>query len=487
MRGVGAGKRIDHVERLLAAEEVGHLVAQALERVLGKLLVAVPPDALLGGGLADDELVLRRAARVLARVDGQRARLRRSAPRPAGSRARREPASTGFQTTLPVGWMPWAERSTRPRMSMVVIGATPSPCLPIVCPMAELLLTDGVVTLRTWQKADAAELVAVHRRRSRDHDLARPGSAAVPDEGCARLHPRARRERVCRHRRGDRPRARLDRGPVQRGGRRGRDRLLAPRRRARARRDHARASGRLGVGVRARERRAAAVARRRREHRVAARAPRRRASRSKACCGACTGTRGSAPAGLGAVLAAAATSSLEAPLALSATGTGVERRLAPRAARRSRRTRARAQRRGRSSSVRRLVQHDRAERDRDDRVHVRVRRDLAERRVVEQPDVGGVADDRAEGDEVEEAEDRASRELREVRMRGREPDRQQDEAAGEHLVRRRGERVGGQRQSAREERSRRPEERRGRRRGAATRAARRRSAARAARARRSRR
>ena len=41
----------------------------------------------------------------------------------------------------------------------------------------------------------------------------------------------------------------------------------------------------------------------------------------------------------------------------------------------------------------RLVQHDRAERDRHDRVHVRVRRDRAERRVVEQPDVRGVADD----------------------------------------------------------------------------------------------
>src|ERR1700730_827420 len=55
--------------------------------------------------------------------------------------------------------MPWVERSTRPRTSMAVIGSGPAPCVRIVRPMAELLLTDGVVTLRTWQKTDAAELV----------------------------------------------------------------------------------------------------------------------------------------------------------------------------------------------------------------------------------------------------------------------------------------------------------------------------------------
>ncbi len=48
VRGIGAGERVDHVERLLVAEEVGDLVAQVLERVLGELLVAVPPDAILG-------------------------------------------------------------------------------------------------------------------------------------------------------------------------------------------------------------------------------------------------------------------------------------------------------------------------------------------------------------------------------------------------------------------------------------------------------
>ena len=42
---------------------------------------------------------------------------------------------------------------------MVVIESGPSPCLPMVCPMAESPLTDGVVTLRPWAKADAAELV----------------------------------------------------------------------------------------------------------------------------------------------------------------------------------------------------------------------------------------------------------------------------------------------------------------------------------------
>jgi len=40
----------------------------------------------------------------------------------------------------------------------------------------------------------------------------------------------------------------------------------------------------------------------------------------------------------------------------------------------------------------------------------------AEWRVVEQPDVGRVADHRSDGDEIEEAEDRASRELRKLRI-----------------------------------------------------------------------
>src|SRR5258708_1882065 len=56
--------------------------------------------------------------------------------------------------------IPWTERSTCPRTSMVVIESGPSPCFPMVCRMAESLLSDGVVTLRPWAKADAAELVA---------------------------------------------------------------------------------------------------------------------------------------------------------------------------------------------------------------------------------------------------------------------------------------------------------------------------------------
>ena len=72
---VGARERVHDVE--IAAVEVGRdLVAQALEVLLRDLLVDVaPPDAALGAGLAHDELVLRRAARVAAGVDDERAAL----------------------------------------------------------------------------------------------------------------------------------------------------------------------------------------------------------------------------------------------------------------------------------------------------------------------------------------------------------------------------------------------------------------------------
>jgi hypothetical protein len=55
---------------------LGHLRAQALEVLLVDLGVdRPPPDPVLGAGLADDELVLGRAAGVDARVDGERAAL----------------------------------------------------------------------------------------------------------------------------------------------------------------------------------------------------------------------------------------------------------------------------------------------------------------------------------------------------------------------------------------------------------------------------
>ena len=72
---IGAGERVDDVERRLAGEVLGDLLAEPLERVLGELLVPVPPDPALGARLADDELVLRRAAGVPAGVDDERAAL----------------------------------------------------------------------------------------------------------------------------------------------------------------------------------------------------------------------------------------------------------------------------------------------------------------------------------------------------------------------------------------------------------------------------
>ena len=72
---VGAGERIDDVD-VAVADVRDDLLAQTLEVLLRDLRVDLaPPDPVLGARLADDELVLRRAARVLARVDGQRAAL----------------------------------------------------------------------------------------------------------------------------------------------------------------------------------------------------------------------------------------------------------------------------------------------------------------------------------------------------------------------------------------------------------------------------
>jgi hypothetical protein len=51
------------------------LVAQLLEVLLRDLAVSLPPDTVLGLGLANDELVLRRAPRELAGVDDERAAL----------------------------------------------------------------------------------------------------------------------------------------------------------------------------------------------------------------------------------------------------------------------------------------------------------------------------------------------------------------------------------------------------------------------------
>ncbi len=70
---IGAREGVDDVDVALA-EPQRHLVAEPLEVLLGELAVDVtPPDPPLGTGLADDELVLRGAPRVHARVDDERA------------------------------------------------------------------------------------------------------------------------------------------------------------------------------------------------------------------------------------------------------------------------------------------------------------------------------------------------------------------------------------------------------------------------------
>ena len=60
MGGVGAGERVDDVERIEPAQMRDDLRAQAVEPLLGEPLVDVtPPDPILRAGLDDDELVLR--------------------------------------------------------------------------------------------------------------------------------------------------------------------------------------------------------------------------------------------------------------------------------------------------------------------------------------------------------------------------------------------------------------------------------------------
>ena len=111
-----------------------------------------------------------------------------------------------------------------------------------------------------------------------------------------------------------------------------------------------------------------------------------------------------------------------------------------------------------------LVEEEDAERDRDERVHVRVGGDGAERHVGDEPDVGRVAEDRAEHDQVEQAEERAGRPVgRVVRLavRQRHAERDQQQPAREALDAGRRERVARHRQPRGEERPDRPGERGG--------------------------
>ena len=69
----GARERVDHVDVALAQAR-RDLLAEPVVVLLGDLGVDLPPpDPRLGAGLADDELVLRRAPGVGARADHERA------------------------------------------------------------------------------------------------------------------------------------------------------------------------------------------------------------------------------------------------------------------------------------------------------------------------------------------------------------------------------------------------------------------------------
>jgi hypothetical protein len=70
--GICAGEGVDDVD-VAGIETTDELAAEAVEVILvDRLVDSPPPDPLFRLGLADDELVLRRAARELARVDDER-------------------------------------------------------------------------------------------------------------------------------------------------------------------------------------------------------------------------------------------------------------------------------------------------------------------------------------------------------------------------------------------------------------------------------
>ncbi len=75
VRGIRARKRVDDVHVAFTQSRCD-LLAQPVEVLLRHLGVDLaPPDPVFGAGLADDELVLGGASRVLARVDDERAAL----------------------------------------------------------------------------------------------------------------------------------------------------------------------------------------------------------------------------------------------------------------------------------------------------------------------------------------------------------------------------------------------------------------------------
>ncbi|MNT05893.1 hypothetical protein D3C72_1405380 [compost metagenome] len=73
---IGAADQVLNIEGLSGGMGQ-HVLAQQLEIFRRQRLVVVPPDGVLGGGIADDEFVLRRTARMLAgdgakrTIDGQ--------------------------------------------------------------------------------------------------------------------------------------------------------------------------------------------------------------------------------------------------------------------------------------------------------------------------------------------------------------------------------------------------------------------------------
>ena len=150
MRRIGAGERVDDVDHRLL--EVRHeLLAQPVEALLG--------NGLLRAGLADDELVLGRTARVATRVDDERTSLREHGLVPR-ERVRVEHRRRRIQVHPPAGpdsvlrKVHVAGKLGGGHRGRILVPVSGGPAVP-----ADPPLTDGVVTLRPWTADDVDVLV----------------------------------------------------------------------------------------------------------------------------------------------------------------------------------------------------------------------------------------------------------------------------------------------------------------------------------------
>ena len=123
VRRMRPGERVDDVD-VAGGELRSYLLTEPLERLLRDLGVHVaPPDPLLGAGLADDELVLGRAAGVDAGVDHQRATFGKARVAAGERIACRAADVVGCQWIRPLTSMPCSASVPRPGTVAIIRSA----------------------------------------------------------------------------------------------------------------------------------------------------------------------------------------------------------------------------------------------------------------------------------------------------------------------------------------------------------------------------